>query len=330
MDHIITGLRALAEPTRLRLLALCNGRELAVGELMDIVGQSQPRVSRHLKILTEAGLLDRFREGSRVYYRVNRSAGWAKVLDDLFSLMPADDRLAMTDQKRLEHIQASRAEAAENFFRNNAADWDRLRSLYVDEAEVETAVLKALALLPEHRHLDLGTGTGRLLALIAPQVSEAIGLDRSPEMLQYARATIADAGLTNASVRQGDLFQLPFNDDQFDRITIHQVLHYLDRPGPAIDEARRVLKPGGRLVIVDFAPHEEQVLAEQYHHHHLGFSSAEMARWLDHPSIISLPSMALAGDPLTVTLWAVDKKNNLAEFSDPSSLTKQPTSEDLS
>ena len=307
MDALIAGLRALADPTRLRLLALCDGRELAVGELMGIVGQSQPRVSRHLKILTAAGLLERFREGSRVYYRVRGMGPWSGVIAGLFDLLPVDERTLSNDRERLENIRAARNEAAEAFFRDNAADWDRLRALYVNEAEVETRLLKALRPRPEHRLLDLGTGTGRILEILAPRVSDAIGLDRSSEMLKFARAMIDRVGLANASLRQGDLYRLPFEDMAFDRIVIHQVLRYLERPAAALDEAIRVLKPGGRLVVVDFAPHAETRLADTHRHRHLGFSDSEISEWLDRPDVVPEKPTALAGDPLTVMLWAVER-----------------------
>jgi len=304
MDVILAGLRAAAEASRLRLLQLCAEGELTVSDLVEILGQSQPRVSRHLRLLCEAGLLDRFRDGSFVFYRLARRGPGAGLARAILPLVPAADPVLALDRERLRGLKQERAAAASAYFRENAAQWDKIRSLYVDEREVEAALR---ALLPADGlgdFLDVGTGTGRMLELFGPLAEHAVGIDLSREMLAVARVNLEHAGLRNWSLRQGDMYQLPLAADSFDAAVFHQVLHYAADPARAIREAGRVLKPGGRLVIVDFAPHEVESLRSDAAHHRLGFADDEVAQWcaeaaFDPGAIIHLP-----GNPLTVTVWS--------------------------
>ncbi len=307
MDQLLAGLRAAAEPTRLRLLALCARAELTVTELTQILGQSQPRVSRHLKLLCEAGLLERFREGAWAFYRLSQRSAAAPLADHLVSLLPADDPGLALDLERLEGVKRSRAAVAAEYFRDNAADWGRLRSMHVDETEVERAVLQCLDDRPIADHLDIGTGTGRLLELIGPRATHALGIDLSREMLAVARANLERAGLVHCSVRQGDMYQLPLGSNGFDVVTIHQVLHYLEDPGTAIAEAARVLAPGGRLVVVDFAPHTLEELREKHAHRRLGFRDAEVLDWFAGATLTPRKTTHLPGQPLTVSVWSADR-----------------------
>lgn len=303
MDELLNGLRAAAEPTRLRILALCAHGELTVSELTQILGQSQPRVSRHLKLLGEAGLLDRFREGTWAFFRLASAGAPAELARMLVDRIPDDDETVARDLQRLAGVKATRAEAASAYFRANAATWDRVRSLYVDEREVEQALL---ALLPDREVrdlLDVGTGTGRIVELLGRRGVRAVGVDSSRDMLGVARANLERAGLPNCQVRFADAYQLPMPAASFDAVTIHQVLHYLDDPGEAIAEAARVLRPGGRLVVVDFAPHELDHLRAEHAHRRLGFSDTEMAQWLRRAGLEPAQSLTLPGDPLTVVLW---------------------------
>jgi ubiquinone/menaquinone biosynthesis C-methylase UbiE/DNA-binding transcriptional ArsR family regulator len=304
INELLSGLRAAAEPTRLRLLALAAQAELTVTEITQILGQSQPRVSRHLKLLCEAGLLDRFREGSWVFYRLARDAALARQLAEM---VPADDPALALDLERLERIKQARADAAQAYFRENAPQWDRIRSLYVEEREVEARLLD---LLPEGGigdFLDLGTGTGRMIELLGPRVERGIGIDLSRDMLAVARVNLERAGLRHCAVRQGDIYQLPFPTASFDAVLVHQVLHYVDRPAAAVAEAARVLRPGGRLVIVDFAPHGLEFLRAEHKHRRLGFAEGEVAEWLRAAGLDPLEPIALPGGALTVVLWVADR-----------------------
>ncbi len=305
MDELLAGLRAAAEPTRLRLLVLCAEGELTVGELTEILGQSQPRVSRHLKLLCDAGLLDRFREGSRVFYRLAERGALGRRLLDL--LPPSDPTLAL-DRERLLQTKRQRAEQAAQYFRANAAQWDHIRSLYVDEKEVEAALLGLLPSAGLHDLLDIGTGTGRMLEVFGPRVERALGLDLSREMLAVARVNLERARLRNCSIRQGDMYQLPLPGASFDAVVIHQVLHYAERPGQVVAEAARVLRPGGTLVIVDFAPHELEFLRSEQAHRRLGFADAEVTLWCRTAGLEPEPVRHLPGDPLTVSLWAARRR----------------------
>ncbi len=313
MQPLLTALRAVAEPTRLRLLALSALGELTVGEMVQILGQSQPRVSRHLKLLAEAGLLDRFREGSRIYHRLVQEGPGAEVARHLIALLPEDDQDLALDLERLAGVKAERARAAAAYFRRNAARWTELRSLYVDEREVERVLAGFLPAQGIRDLLDVGTGTGRMLELFGPRVTHAQGIDLSREMLAVARANLERAGLKNCVVRQADMFQLPFRGASFDAVTIHQVLHYVDNPGPAIAEAARVLRPGGRMLVVDFAPHDLESLRSEHEHRRLGFGDSEVAAWFAAAHLDSRKVVHLPGDPLTVTVWLAAKPEGTPE-----------------
>ncbi len=307
MEHLLAALRAIAEPTRLRLVVLCARGELTVTELTQILGQSQPRVSRHLKLLCEAGLLDRFREGTWVFYRLSQTAPAGALARQLVAGCDESDPTIGLDLQRLSAIKRQRADLASTYFRENAAHWHRIRSLYVDEREVEEALVGIIAAADPRDLLDIGTGTGRILEILAPRVERALGIDQSREMLSVARVNLERAGLENGSVRLGDMYQLALPDESFDAVVIHQVLHYADRPAAAFAEAARLLRPNGIVVLVDFAPHSLEFLRDEHAHRRLGFSDAEVAEWcraagLDPPSARYLP-----GDPLTVVIWAAHR-----------------------
>ncbi len=287
----------------MRLLALCAHAELTVTELTQILGQSQPRVSRHLKLLVEAGLLDRFREGTWAFYRMSETQTCATLGRTIVDLIPDDDSTITRDLERLEAVQASRAKQAADYFRDNAARWDQIRSLHVDDAEIERAMLSMLRPDDVGELLDIGTGTGRMLIVYGDQATRAVGIDLSREMLSVARVNLERAGMRNCQVRLGDMYQLPVASDSFDSVTIHQVLHYADSPGDVIAEAARALRPGGRLIVADFVPHREEALRDEHAHRRLGFSDEEIAGWLRRARLIPEDAVYLQGDPLTVGLW---------------------------
>src|SRR5437899_979612 len=308
MGELLAALRAVAETTRLRLLVLCARGELTVSELAQILGQSQPRVSRHLKLLCDAGLLDRFREGSWVFYRLRSGTAASGLVRQLVSVCGEADETIALDLQRLAVIKRQRAELAAAYFRENAAQWHKIRSLYIDEREVEAALGEIIAEAAPQELLDIGTGTGRMLEVLGPRVTHALGIDQSREMLAVARVNLERAGLSNSIVRLGDMYQMPLADNSFDAVVIHQVLHYADRPEAAIAEAARVLRPNGILVVVDFAPHALEFLREEHAHRRLGFADADVAEWCRAAGLEPLPSRRLDGDPLTVMIWTARRR----------------------
>jgi len=278
-----------------------------VGELAQILGQSQPRVSRHLKILADAGVLERRKEGSWVFLTLADGGR----LEPLFALTddwvdPATRSLFSTDAARTESIRAERAEAANRYFTGHATVWDQIRSLHVAESEVERAIDYALG-KPLGRLVDIGTGTGRMIELFGPRSSQAIGIDRSSEMLRLARVKLEAAGI-HSSLRQGDMYALPLEDGTADSIIIHQVLHYAHSPAAAIAEAARVLAPGGTLLVVDFAAHDREELRATDAHIRLGFEDEVMKGWFASAGLEADHVEHLKGGELTVTLWRGSKK----------------------
>ena len=303
MDALLSGLRAAGEPTRLRLLALCAHGELSVTELTQILGQSQPRVSRHLKLLVEAGLLERHREGSLVFYRLAAHGPSAGLAVTLVDLLPEEDAELARDLIRFEQIRERRAAAAEAYFRENAADWDQIRALHVPEAELESRLREVLGEASIDTFLDIGTGTGRILQLFADRARQGYGLDNSREMLALARARLEREGHRHVQLRMGDMYAMPFEDASVDLATLHLVLHYSAEPERAIEEAARTLRPGGRLIIVDFAAHFEERLRVEHAHRRLGFAGEELDAAMAAAGLESGPIVSLAGQPLTVNIW---------------------------
>jgi ubiquinone/menaquinone biosynthesis C-methylase UbiE/DNA-binding transcriptional ArsR family regulator len=309
VEELLAGLRAIAEITRLRLLFVLSLGEFNVSELTQILGQSQPRVSRHLKLLAEAGLLSRYKEGSWVLFRLREQALGGALARAIVDLLPANDTLLASDITRLEEIRRQRAEAAATYFAANATNWEKLRSLHVREEDVEAAMLRIAGSGPFGNYLDLGTGTGRVLKLFAPHTRHAIGIDSSREMLAVARAHLDPAGNRSIEIRHADLYALPYANASADFITLHQVLHYLDEPGRALTEAARVLKPGGRLMVVDFAPHDLEELREVHAHRRLGIAADMMSGWLERAGLALehydvLPPPSQKGERgLTVSIW---------------------------
>jgi ubiquinone/menaquinone biosynthesis C-methylase UbiE/DNA-binding transcriptional ArsR family regulator len=319
MDRLVSMLRAAGDPTRLRLLLLLRQAELTVSELIEIVGQSQPRVSRHLKLLGEAGLVERFKEGSWVFCRAADRGTGAELGAAIAAL--ADPALQEADKARLAHVRQTRANAAAAYFKSNAAEWERIRALHAPEAAVEDAIARHLTAATIENFLDAGTGTGRMLELIAPHARRAVGIDVSPDMLAVARDRLLREGIQNAQVRLGDIFRLPFpngsatsngNVSGFDVVLIHQVLHYLDDPGAAVSEAARVMAPGARLLVADFAPHKEEFLRDEFAHRRLGFSDREVESWFAAAGLANAGSETIApqgaGEKLTVKLWLATAK----------------------
>lgn len=319
LDDLVAALRAAGEPTRLRILALLAHGELSVKDLVAILGQSQPRISRHLKLLVEAGLVERAAEGAFAYYRLaDLPSGLARSAP-ILALLDESDPIAERDRERLAAVREAHAEKAAAYFAANAAEWDRIRSLHVPEAAVEEAIRSMLDGRPVREMLDLGTGTGRLLVLLSNLYERAIGLDASAPMLSVARANLQRERVANARLMHGDIYGIALPRDRFDLVTIHQVLHYLAEPARAVAEAARVLRPGGQLLVVDFAPHAVEELRERYAHRRLGFSREEVTGWMEAAGLEpvaarDLPPRSGAEGELTVTLWlARDPRTLVAE-----------------
>ena len=301
--------QALADPTRLRIVALLRIMELSVGELAQVLGQSQPRVSRHLKILADAGVLQRRKEGSWVFLTL-ADAG---TVEPMFGVIDewADTEtqgLFAADAARIDSIRAERAEAATRYFTSHAEVWDQIRSLHAAESEVERAIDRALGKRPLGRFVDIGTGTGRMMELFAPRSTEAVGIDRSSEMLRLARVKLEAAGISS-SLRQGDMYALPLGDGIADNVIIHQVLHYAHSPAAAIAEAARVIVAGGTLLVVDFAAHDREDLRATDAHIRLGFEDEMMSGWFSSAGLAIDHIEHLEGGELTVTLWRGTKRD---------------------
>jgi ubiquinone/menaquinone biosynthesis C-methylase UbiE/DNA-binding transcriptional ArsR family regulator len=299
-------LKAAGEATRLRILALLAEAELTVSDLIEILRQSQPRLSRHLRLLAEAGLVERFREGSWAFFRLGERGSPADIARAMIARLDAADPVIARDRERLAAVRSTRAAAAQTYFRRHAAEWDRIRKLHVADDAVEDAIRAALADKPIRALLDLGTGTGRMLELFAADIERGLGLDLSLDMLALARARLDRAGLKNCSVRHGDIYDLALPRDSFDVVIIHQVLHFLDDSARAIAEAARVLRPGGRLLVVDFAPHDLEFLREEHAHLRLGFAAEAVAQWLEAAGLDIVRQQTLPPGPqgkIAVSLW---------------------------
>lgn len=278
LDPMVAALRAAGEDTRLRLLALLATGELSVSDLTDILGQSQPRISRHLKLMVEAGLLVRHREGAWAFFALAPQGQGGDLARALIAALDPDDAVLAADRQRLKAVREARSEAAQSYFARHAAEWDRIRSLHVADDVIEKAILDAFGTDRLGALLDLGTGTGRMLQVLSDRADRLVGVDASHAMLAVARAHLAEAGL-RAELRQCDVYALPFEMQGFDTIILHQVLHFLEDPARALREAALRLKPGGRLLVVDFAPHAHEFLRSEQAHRRLGFSAQQIEGW---------------------------------------------------
>ncbi len=306
-DDLVDMLRAAGEPTRLRVLALLAHEELSVMEIGQILGHSQPRVSRHLKLLTQAGLAERFPDGAWVFYRLAATGPRRRLVDEALALVGPADAGWAGDLERLDAVRTARMSEASAYFARNAAHWDEIRSLHVSENDVEAAILGAAGPGPFRRLIDLGTGAGRMLTLLGPRAECAVGLDLSQQMLNIARSEVVAAGLKAVELRHGDIYATGLATGSSDLVVVHRVLHFLGDPGGAVTEAARLLERGGRLLIVDFAPHTLETLREAHQHRRLGFSDEEIGRWLEQAGLaagaaVSLAPMVEGG--LTVKIWS--------------------------
>lgn len=331
LDTVLAGLRAAGEGTRLRIVAALATGELTVSELCRVLGQTQPRVSRHLRLLCEAGLLTRHSEGTNAFYAHTRTGPGRSLLDAIVTLIDPTDRTIGADRQRLAAIREERAAEADRYFEQMAERWDHIRSLHVDDAEVEAALLAEVDPGPGvtiGRLLDIGTGTGRILELLADRVDHGLGIDLSSTMLKVARANLSRKGLGHCTVRQGNVYALDVAPQTIDLAVIHHVLHFLDDPGAAVAEATVALRPGGRLIIIDFAPHRLEHLRTDHAHRRLGFDTGEVEGWCRRAGLVDItvrhltpalaarppaPAAVPSGpaapvpEPLTTSLWGATR-----------------------
>jgi ubiquinone/menaquinone biosynthesis C-methylase UbiE len=309
MEELLASLKAAAETTRIRIMFILSHGELNVSELTYVLGQSQPRVSRHLKLMTEAGLLSRYKEGNWVLFRLRQEGLGGALARSLVEMLSLKEAMLSGDLARLDEVKRQREERATAYFSDNAASWSELRSLHVNENNVETAMLQMVGTRKIDTLVDLGTGTGRVLELFSSQSKNLFGIDASRDMLAIARTALEKKNLNRAELRQSDIYAVPLADASADLVTVHQVLHYLDEPQKALLEARRILKAEGRLLVVDFAPHDLEELRDHHAHRRLGVSAEQMTAWFNRAGLVQERHEVL--DPpwlkdrkgLTVSLW---------------------------
>ncbi len=313
--HAVVVAKAIGDPSRVRILAILDQHELTVSELVLVLGQSQPRVSRHLKLLQEAGLLRRNAEGRAAYFRLDRGAAAAPVVRSLLDAIAPEDAELATDARRLQTIRDNRARKAESYFEDVATSWDAIRHRHVAESAIEAALLDSLATAQVATLLDLGTGTGRILEIAGPHIEAGLGIDRSRDMLTVARHKLEGAGLQHCEVRQGDVHNVAVADGSVDMAVLHHVLHFLDDPGHAIAEAARTLRSGGRLVVVDFETHAEEMLRTDYQHQRLGFDTDEVDAWCREAGLGAVTATRFVPETvdentLTVVLWTAVQRSD--------------------
>ena len=333
-DRMLTALKAIAEDTRLRIVGLLAHGELTVSDLVDILGQSQPRVSRHLRLLADAGVVVKHREGTWAFFSLAPRGPLRDAIDAVLTGIDDHDPAIVTDLGRRTVVQQRRADAAQEYFASIAVSWDHERSLHATDDVVEAAILDTAAAQPYRRVLDLGTGTGRMLQLLAndpERVDRAIGLDTNHSMLAVARANLERSELRHVDLRQGDVYSPPFDRGEFDLVVLHQVLHFLDDPGRAVREAARLVAPGGRLLVVDFAPHNLEFLRTDHAHRRLGFRADTVAGWMAASGLSRGPGRTVApGDDaraderLTVTLWVGVRPDEPAPAAQTNERTASP------
>ena len=303
----LEALRAIAEHTRLRILLLCAHGELTVGDLSEILEQSQPRVSRHLKLMHEAGVLERHQEGQSVWFRAVTAGPLASLVRETVDQVAHEDEQHRHDLARLRLVTDTWEVQAQSYFRKHYARWDDVRRDLIDEAAVDAALRERFAETDAETLLDVGTGTGHVLRLLGPKINEGVGIDVSRDMLLAARAAIHNEGLPHCQVRQGDMRKLPFDDESFDALSLHLVLHYADNPQGVISECGRVTAPGGWIFLVDFAPHDRRELTRQHGHRWPGFADDSVRQWLALAGYAGIQTSTITHGAPDVLFWIAQK-----------------------
>jgi len=277
-DELQKVFKTLGDPTRVRILRLLETEPLVVQELMEVLGMAQSRVSRHLAILREAGLLTDRRDGTYVTYRFTPPASgpWR----DTWSLVSRnldDDPTAQRDRASLDPVLDARSAKSRSFFDAVGPEWDALRKVFNDDILRARAISRLID--PRLRVVDVGTGTGILALELAKLGVGVIGVDNSRRMLEAAESKFAEAGVSGIELRRGEAHRLPLEDDEVDGSFAHMVLHYLPSPGDAVREMARVVKPGGSIVVVDFVRHEQEWMRQELGVVWLGFTPGEIDEW---------------------------------------------------
>ncbi len=309
MDKLLKSLRAIAEPTRLRILAICAHAELTASDIVAILDQSQPRVSRHLKLLVTAGLLERNQEGNWAYYQTPYSSKNMELGRIIVGLIPKNSQILINDLDKLKKIKQSRSKLADEYFCNNAADWEILRKLHIDNDKIDAALLNNITIGKIGSLLDIGTGTGHILKILSPKVDKAIGIDKSHEMLTIARANIDKTQYPNVELRHGDMYNIAYDNNYFDMITIHMVLHYAEYPDLLLKEASRLLRPNGKVILVDFEPHTQEYLREDHAHKWLGFNDAKIKALMKNAELDYQCLLRIKSQSMSIGIWQGVKNN---------------------
>jgi ArsR family transcriptional regulator len=278
MELLQKVFKTLSDPTRVRILALLEQQELAVQELMEVLGMAQSRVSRHLAILREAGLLRDRRDGTYVFYafRAPAEGAWRDAWQ-LVSRTLRDDAAARRDAAALDRVVEARAARSRRFFESVGPEWDALRKVFDDDVLRARAVARLVP--PGLRVADVGTGTGILAIELARLGVAVVAIDNSPRMLASAREKIEREGVAGIELRRAEAHALPFADGELDAAFAHMVLHYLPAPSEAIREMARVVRPGGAVVVADFERHEHEWMRDELGVTWLGFEAAELSAW---------------------------------------------------
>ncbi len=310
MDRISTALKAMGHNERLRIMALLSHGELTVSELVKILGLSQPRVTQYIKSLEEAGIIDRVKEGSWVFSRISRAnKDLFNLVSKTLEMLPRDDAILLSDRRRLDDVRSERSKDADAFFDMVASDDGQLGDEYLPREDMDRKIHDILGASSFAFMVDLGTGTGRMLKLLSDKIERGAGVDNNSEMLKVARHRLSETGKSHLTVRHGELSATPFGTETADLVTIHQVLHYLDEPADALREASRLLQSKGKLLIVDFAAHNQDEFREKYAHRRLGFSDDDIEGWIfDHDlSLKAIENVSTGSGKPDVRLWLCEK-----------------------
>ncbi len=310
-QDLIAIYKALGEETRLRIVCLLRNRELSVSDLTSLLHQSQPCISNHLKLLYEQGIVKRYQEGSYAYFRLTSDRQLIRLINaGLERLDFLYDPVLRDDVNHYRELMDVQAEKSITFFAEIAEKWNKIRILTIPAKQEEEFLYEKLKDVIVGNFIDLGTGTGRMLKIFSENYKNGVGIDWSHNMLNVARACLHQNQINHAYVCQGNIYNLTFDDFLADCVISHQVLHYLSTPHKVFKQVAQLLKPGGKFVIVDFAPHNSEFLLKNYAHQRLGFSDEIIQEWLSLNDFQLKETHSLVPDPdtaekqkITLKIW---------------------------